>query len=42
MHRYYHANKRIAQLPCVQEYIAETLQVQAVSLSKTERNAQKN
>ncbi len=37
-----HANKRIAQLPCVQEYIAETLQAQAVSLSKTERNAQKN
>ncbi len=37
-----HANKRIAQLPCVQEYKAETLQSQVVFLSKTERNAQKN
>ena len=34
-----HATKRIAQLPCVQEYIAETQQ--AVTLSKTERNMYK-
>jgi hypothetical protein len=37
-----HAYRRIAQLPCVQAYIAETLHAQAVSLSKAERNAQKN
>jgi DNA-directed RNA polymerase specialized sigma24 family protein len=36
-----HAYRRIAQLPCVQAYLAESLQAQAVTLSKTGRNAQK-
>jgi len=35
-----HAYRRIVQLPCVQTYIAETLQ--AVSLNKAECKAQKN
>ena len=37
-----HAYRRIAQLLCVQAYITETLHAQAMSLSKAERNAQKN